>query len=205
MIPERLSRRVRLPIAVAAVAIAVFAARTIEQRLSLRAALTEGDESLGRGDFSRAADRFHTALEIDPDSTPIRLRLAAALAGMSDASLAQASGVVLDAEARAGLLPDHLARQTAQRDSGPIADDDLRRSLAERWSPSIADGIDAASKAVTLDREHEGAMLTLEGWHQLAADLAASPDEYRRQMVSAGEWRQKALAVRRLKAELGLR
>jgi hypothetical protein len=44
-------------------------------------------------------------------------------------------------------------------------------------------------------------MLTLEGWHQLAADLAASPDEYRRHMRSADEWRRKALAARRLEAE----
>jgi len=200
MIPERLSgsasRRLRLPIAVAAVALAVFAARLVEQRTSVRTALAEGEDAFRRGDFARAADRFHTALEIDPGSTATQVRLAAAFAGMSDASLAQASGVVLDAEARAGLLP---------ASGHPIADDELRRSLADRWSASIADGIDAASKAVTLDREHERAMLALEGWHQLAADLAASSDEYRRQMISADEWRQKALAVRRLKVERGER
>jgi tetratricopeptide (TPR) repeat protein len=277
MIPDRLSgsarrhrrgaaTRLRLPFAVAAVALAVFAAHVIEQRLSARAALAEGEEAFRRGDFVRAADRFHSALEIDPASTAVRLRLvaayqmqyvpggeslanhdvakraleeiarvldrdpsnraailtageindgrsdydrardwyrrlaaidsssAAALAGMSAASLTQASSAVLDAEARGGLLP---------ASGHPIADDDLRRSLAERWSATIAEGIDAASKAVTIDREHEGAMLTLDAWHRLAADLAASPDEYRRHMIAADEWRHKALEARRIKAERG--
>ena len=58
---------------------------------------------------------------------------------------------------------------------------------------------------MTLDREHEEAMLTLDGWHRLAASLAASPDEYRRHITAADEWRHKALDARRLKAERGSR
>jgi tetratricopeptide (TPR) repeat protein len=262
---------------VAAVALAVFASHIIEQRLSARTALAEGDEAFRRGDFVRAADRFRSALEIDPASTAVRLRLvaayqmqyvpggeslanhdvakraleeiarvldrdpsnpaaimaageindgrsdydqarhwygrlaaidssnAAAFAGMSAASLTQVSAAVLDAKSRAGLLPAAFAlRASAPQASGhPIANDDLRRSLAERWSATIAEGIDAASKAVTLDRGHEGAMLMLDAWHQLAADLAASPHEYRRHSISADEWRHKALDRRRLKAERG--
>jgi hypothetical protein len=46
-------------------------------------------------------------------------------------------------------------------------------------------------------------MLTLDAWHQLAADLAASPDEYRRHMTFADEWRHKALDARRLRAQRG--
>lgn len=197
--------RLRLPFAVAAVALAVFAAHTIEQRLSARSALAEGEAAFRHGDFGRAADRFHAALQFDPASTAVRLRLAAALAESSAASLAQASGAVLDAEARAGLLPAAFApRASAPNASGhPIADADLRRSLAGRWSATIAEGIDAASKAVAIDREHEGAMLALDAWHQLAADLAASPGEYRRHMMSADDWRHKALAARRVKAERG--
>jgi tetratricopeptide (TPR) repeat protein len=75
------AKRLRLPLAAAAVALAVFAAHVIqqrEQRLSARTALAEGEEAFRRGDFVRAADRFHSALEIDPASTPVRLRLVAA-------------------------------------------------------------------------------------------------------------------------------
>src|SRR4029450_9873355 len=68
----------RVPFAVGAVALAVFAARTVEQPLSVRTALAEGEEAFRRGDFTRAADRFHTALETGPASTAVRLRLAAA-------------------------------------------------------------------------------------------------------------------------------
>jgi tetratricopeptide (TPR) repeat protein len=253
---RRSAARRRLPFVVAAVALAVFAAHVIVQRVAARTALAEGEEAFGRGDFVRAAERFGSALETDPASVAVRLRLvaayqrqyvpggeslanhavakraldeiarvldrdpsnraamlaageinagrsnfdqarhwygrlaaidsssAAAFAGMSAASLTEVSGAVLDAES-----------------GGPIANDDLRRSLAARWAPTIAKGIEAASKAVTLDREHEGALLTLGAWYQLAADLAASPDEYRRHMISADEWRHKALDVRRLKAE----
>jgi hypothetical protein len=195
--------RLRLPFAVAAMALAVVAAHSIEQRLSARTALAEGDEAFRRGDFVRAADRFQAVVLMDPASTAARLRLAAAFAERSAALLVQASGPVLDAEARAGLLPAAFAQAaSASKASGhPIANDDLRRPLADRWSATIAEGIDAASKAVTIDGAHEGAMLTLDGWHQLAADLAASPDDYRRHMTAADEWRHKALAARRLKAE----
>jgi tetratricopeptide (TPR) repeat protein len=286
-------RRHRMAFVAAAVALAVFAAHSIVQRVAARAALAEGEEAFRRGDFVRAAERFDSALEIDPGSVPVRLRLvaayqrqyvpggesranhdvakraleeitrvldrdpsnqaailaageindgrsdyeqarrwygrlaaidsssAAAFAGMSAASLTQVSGAVLDAESRAGLLPAAFAlRASAPRANGlrasaaranalhasaprangePIANDDLRRSLAARWSAAIAEGIDAASKAVAIDREHAGAMLTLAAWSQLAADLAASPDEYRRHMIAAEEWRLKALDARRLK------
>jgi thioredoxin-like negative regulator of GroEL len=195
--------RLRLPFALGAVALAVFAAHSVEQRLSARSALAEAEEAFRLGDFVRAADRFQAVLVMDPASTAVRLRLAAAFAERSAALLAQASGPVLDAEARAGLLPSAFARSaSAPEASGhPIANEDLRRVLSDRWSGTIAEGIDAASRAVAVDTAHEGAMLTLEGWHQLAAGLSASPDEYRRHMSSADEWRRKALAVRRLEAE----
>ena len=193
--------RLRLPFALGAVALAVFAAHRVEQRLSASSALGEGEEAFRRGDFVRAADRFQAVLVMDPASTPVRLRLAAAFAERSAALLAQASGPVLDAEARAGLSfasgwPLDLGGEARGAKAA-----DLRRVLSDRCSATIAEGIDAASKAVTIDAANEGAMLTLEGWHQLAADLAASPDEYRRHMSSADEWRRKALAARRLKAE----
>jgi thioredoxin-like negative regulator of GroEL len=62
----------------AALALAVFAAHIIGQRLSARTTLAEGQEAFRRGDFGRAADRFRSALGIDPASTAVRLRLIAA-------------------------------------------------------------------------------------------------------------------------------
>lgn len=195
--------RLRLPFALVGVALAVFAAYGLQQRLSARTALDEGEKAFRSGDFLRAADRFQAVLARDPASTTVRLRLAAALAERSAALLAEASGPVLDAEARAGLIPAAFAvSASAPVASGhPIADDRLRRALADRWSGAIAEGIDTAAKALTIDGAHEHAMLTLEGWHQLAADLAPSADEYRRHMTSAAEWRRKALAARRVEAE----
>lgn len=209
MIPDRLSgsarrrrrhpaTRLRLPLAVAAVALAVVAARVVEQRVSARTARAEGEEAFRRGDFVRAANRFTSALEIDPASTAVRRQLVVAYAETSAAALTQASGAILDAEARAGVLGCASAPEASGH---PIPNDDLRRSLADRWTATIAQGIDAASKALAIDREHEGAMLALEAWHQLSADLAASSDEYRRHVIAADEWRHKALEVRRVNIE----
>ena len=271
------SRSFRLAFGVAVVAVAVFSAYTYDERLAARTALAKGEEAFRSGDFLRAAEQFRSALEIDRGSTPVRLRLiaalqkqyvpggesfanhdvatqaldeiarvlerdpanraallaaaeisdgrsdfdqardwyrrlaaidassAAAFAGMSASSLKQASGAVLDARARAGLLPAASALSASAPEAGghAIANDNLRQSLAERWSATIAAGIEAASKAVIIDRVHETAMLTLDAWHRLAADLAASPDEYQRHLISADEWRRKALAARRAKAERG--
>ena len=276
MNPERSSGSVRrprhgaarLPLAVAAVALAVFAGRIVENRLSVRTALAEGEDAFRRGDFRHAAAKFKFALDLDPASTTVRLRLVAAyhkqyvpggesranlevatqtldeiarvlerdrsnraaivaaaeiddgrsdydqardwyrrlmaidsssatgFAGLSAASLKQVSGAVLDAEARAGLLP---------ASGRPIAKNDMRKSLAERWSATIAEGIDAGTRAVAIDRENDGVMLTLSAWHELAADLAASPDEYQRHMTTADDWRHKAHEARRLRAERGPR
>jgi tetratricopeptide (TPR) repeat protein len=174
-------------------------ARVLERDPANRAALLAAAEiSDGRSDFDQARDWYRRLAAIDASS-------AAAFAGMSASSLKQASGAVLDARARAGLLPAASALSASAPEAGghAIANDNLRQSLAERWSATIAAGIEAASKAVTIEREHEGAMLTLGAWHQLAADLAASPGEYQRHAISADEWRHKALAARRAKAERG--
>src|SRR4029078_13034563 len=72
------SKRLRLLLAVAAVGLAMLAATVVDRRLSLRLALGEGEAAFRRGDFVRAADGFRSALEIDPASTPVRLRLIAA-------------------------------------------------------------------------------------------------------------------------------
>ena len=80
MISDRLSGSARrhrraatrhLPFAVAALALAVFAAHIIEQRLSARTTLAEGQEAFRRGDFGRAVDRFRSALGIDPALVPL--------------------------------------------------------------------------------------------------------------------------------------
>jgi tetratricopeptide (TPR) repeat protein len=266
-------------LAVAAVALALFAGRTVQTRLSVRTALVEGEDAFRRGDFRHAAAKFAFALDLDPASTAARLRLVAAyhkqyvpggesranlelatrtldeiarvlerdpsnreaivaaaeieegrsdydqardwyrrlmaidsssvaaFAGLSAASLKQVSGAVFDAEARAGLPPAAFTlRASASTASGrPIANDDLRKALAERWSATIAEGIDAGTRAAAIDRQHGGVMLTLSAWHTLAADLAATPDEYQRHMTTADGWRRKAYEARRLMAERGPR
>jgi tetratricopeptide (TPR) repeat protein len=263
-----LQRAARLLLAIAAVALAIVGWRAVDNRLAVRAALAEGEDAFRRGEFRDAAAKFRSALDLDPKSTTIRLRLVAAqhkqyvpggdsranleiatqtldeiarvlegdpssrraivaaaeiaearsdydqarnwyrrlvtidsasataLAGLSAASLKEVSGAVFDAEAQAGLLPS----------SGrPIANDDMRKALAERWSATIAEGIDAGTRAVALDRENHAVMLMLSAWHALAADLAASPDEYQQHMTSADDWRHNAHEARRAKAERGPR
>ena len=58
---------------------------------------------------------------------------------------------------------------------------------------------------MAIDWENDGVMLTLGAWHELPADMAASPDEYQRHMTTADDKRHKAHEARRLKAERGPR
>jgi tetratricopeptide (TPR) repeat protein len=200
--------RLRVPLAAAAVALAVFAGRIVEERLAARTALAEGEDAFRRGDFVRAADRFRSALEIDPASTAVRLRLVAAyqqqyVPGGESRANDDVARQALDEIAR--VLERDPSNRAAMLTAGEINDGRSDFDQACDWYRRLAaiDSSSAAAFAVTIDREHEGAMLTLAAWHQLAADLAASPDAYQRHMTSAGEWRHKALDLRRLKAQRG--
>jgi tetratricopeptide (TPR) repeat protein len=110
---------------------------------------------------------------------------------LSLTSWKQVSAVVLDARAREGLQPD---------DGRLIPDSELRRSLRSRWSSQIDDGIEHASKAITIDPEHDAAMTTLSAWHRIRADLADTIDAHQQNVQVADAWIHKALAIRSAKA-----
>ena len=144
MISDRLSGSARrhrraatrhLPFAVAALALAVFAVHIIEQRLSARTTLAEGQEAFRRGDFRRAADRFRSALGIDPASTAVRLRLIAAYrdAGVPDGeSLANHAVAKQALEEIARVLDRDPSNRAAMMAAAEINDVDrisIRRAL----------------------------------------------------------------------------
>src|SRR5262249_45481919 len=83
-----------------------------------------------------------------------------------------------DAGARAGLPPD---------DRGPIADPALRQELRTRWTAAIDAGIADATKALTIDPEHDGAMTALSGWHRVRAEVADSADTWQRETRTADD------------------
>src|SRR5215510_4129296 len=141
--------RLRLLFAAAAVALAVSAVHLIEQQLSARAALAEGEEAFRRGDFVRAADQFRTALEMDPASTAVRLRLVAAYqmqyvpGGESPANLDVAKHA-LDEIAR--VLDRDPSNRAAIMAAGAIDEGRSNDDRARDWYRRLA-AVDSSSAA----------------------------------------------------------
>jgi len=151
-------------------------------RMAVRgtAALYDGD-----GNYDEARTWYRRAVALDPAD-------ADALARLSTTASRQVAEAVLDARARAGLAPD---------DRGPIADTSLAAELRTRWSATIDDGIADATRALSLDPAHDGALAAMSAWHRLKADVAGSIDAWQQETRAADDWMRKALAARKVESD----
>src|SRR5262249_3664772 len=146
---RRAATRFRVSLAVAAVALALCAARIVEQHVSVRAALAEGEEAFRGGDFVRATDRFRAALEIDPASTAVRLRLVAAyrmqyVPGGESAANLDAAKQALGEIAR--VLDRDPSNRAALVAAGEISDARSEYDRSREWYGRLA-AIDSSSAA----------------------------------------------------------
>jgi len=96
------------------------------------------------------------------------------------------------ARASAGLKP---------QDPGPIPDAGVRQSLNSQYGAMLQAGIDALNKALELNPEYDDAMAYLNLLIRERADLLDSVAEYQQDVAVADQWVQKALAVKKAKAE----
>lgn len=88
-----------------------------------------------------------------------------------------------------------------QEDPGPIKDKKIREELKAKYSDLVAEGIKHLDKAVEIDPEYDDAMAYLNLLIRERADLAETPDEYKKDIATADNWVQKALEAKKIKAE----
>jgi tetratricopeptide (TPR) repeat protein len=84
-------------------------------------------------------------------------------------------------------------------DPGPIKDKKVKDELKTQYSAIIEDGIANLQKALDIDKEYDDAMAYMNLLVRERADLADSPDDYKKQVEIADSWVQKALDTKKLK------
>jgi tetratricopeptide (TPR) repeat protein len=88
-----------------------------------------------------------------------------------------------------------------QDDPGPIKDKKVREELKAQWQPVIQGGLQALDKALQADPQYDDAMAYENLLIRENADLADNKDDYEKQVKIANDWVDKALAMKKAKAE----
>lgn len=99
---------------------------------------------------------------------------------------------LMGARAKLGMKPE---------DPGPIKDQKIRQELKAKWGPVVEEGIQNLQKALEIDPEYDDAMAYMNLLIRERADLAESPEEYKKDVQTADNWVQKALETKKIKAE----
>jgi hypothetical protein len=99
---------------------------------------------------------------------------------------------LMTARAKLGMKPE---------DPGPIKDKKLKEELKAQWLPTIDNGIQNLEKALEIDKEYDDAMAYMNLLIREKADLADTPDEYKKAVDIADNWVQKSLETKKIKAE----
>jgi tetratricopeptide (TPR) repeat protein len=99
---------------------------------------------------------------------------------------------LMGARAKLGMKPE---------DPGPIKDKKVREELKAKWGPVVEEGIRNLQKALEIDPEYDDAMAYMNLLIRERADLAESPEEYKKDVQTADNWVQKALETKKIKAE----
>lgn len=98
---------------------------------------------------------------------------------------------LMAARAKLGMKPE---------DPGPLKDPKLREELKQKYSPVIDEGIQSLKKALEIDPEYDEAMAYMNLLVRERADLADSPDQYKKDIEEADSWVQKTLDTKKMKA-----
>jgi len=85
-------------------------------------------------------------------------------------------------------------------DPGPIKDKKVKEELRSQYGAIVDDGIANLQKAIDIDKEYDDAMAYMNLLIREKADLADSPEEYKKDVEVADGWVQKALDTKKIKA-----
>jgi tetratricopeptide (TPR) repeat protein len=99
---------------------------------------------------------------------------------------------LMEARSKLGMKPE---------DPGPIKDKKVKDELKAQWMDTINKGIQHLDRALQIDPEYDEAMAYMNLLIRERADLADSPDVYKKEIEVADNWVQKALDTKKIKAE----
>jgi tetratricopeptide (TPR) repeat protein len=99
---------------------------------------------------------------------------------------------LMSARAKLGMKPE---------DPGPIKDKKLKDELKQEWGAVIESGLQNLQKALDIDPQYDDAMAYVNLLTRERADLADTPEQYKKDIETADNWVQKALETKRIKAE----
>jgi Tfp pilus assembly protein PilF len=84
---------------------------------------------------------------------------------------------------------------------GPLKDKKVKEELKAKYGTMIDDGLKNLQKALDIDKEYDDAMAYMNLLTRERADLAETPDDYKKDIELADNWMQKALETRKIKLE----
>jgi tetratricopeptide (TPR) repeat protein len=99
---------------------------------------------------------------------------------------------LMEARSKLGMKPE---------DPGPIKDKKVKEELKAQWLDTVNQGIQNLERALQIDPEYDEAMAYMNLLIRERADLADSPDQYKKDIEVADNWVQKALDTKKIKAE----
>ena len=99
---------------------------------------------------------------------------------------------LMEARNKLGMKPE---------DPGPIKDKKVKEELKAQWLETVNTGIQNLEKALQIDPEYDEAMAYMNLLIRERADLADTPDAYKKDIEVADNWVQKALDTKKIKAE----
>ena len=100
------------------------------------------------------------------------------------------------ARAKLGMKPE---------DPGPIKDKKLKEELKAQYGPMVEAGMKNLQKALDVDPQYDDAMAYMNLLIRERADLADTPEEYKKEVDIADNWVQKALDTKKVKAERAMK
>ena len=99
---------------------------------------------------------------------------------------------LMEARNKLGMKPE---------DPGPIKDKKVKDELKAQWLDTVNQGISNLEKALAIDPEYDEAMAYMNLLIRERADLADTPEAYKKDIETADNWVQKALDTKKIKAE----
>lgn len=109
-------------------------------------------------------------------------------------------GVIVWAKWYPALMTERAKLGMKAEDPGPIKDKKVKEALKEKWSTLVDEGLKNLEKSLEIDKEYDDAMAYMNLLIRERADLADTPEDYKKQIEIADNWVQKALETKKIKA-----